>query len=71
MTDPLTNIPNRKAFDEAMRMALAAVAEGENVALMMCDIVNFITNASWKARCKGWKAFGVVGKVGDCDEPLM
>jgi diguanylate cyclase len=48
MTDPLTHIPNRKAFDEAMRLALAAVAEGENVALMMCDIDHFKSfNDSW------------------------
>jgi diguanylate cyclase len=48
MTDPLTHIPNRKAFDEAIRMGVAAAAEGENVALMMCDIDHFKTfNDTW------------------------
>ena len=42
MTDPLTNIANRKAFDEAVRAAITAVAkDGEEVSLLMCDIDHF------------------------------
>jgi diguanylate cyclase len=42
MTDPLTNIANRKAFDEAVRAAVTAVAqEDEPVTLLMCDIDHF------------------------------
>jgi diguanylate cyclase len=48
MTDPLTNIANRKAFDEAMRAALAAAQDGEPVSLLMCDIDHFKTfNDTW------------------------
>jgi diguanylate cyclase len=48
MTDPLTNIANRKAFDEAMRAALAAAQDGESVSLLMCDIDHFKTfNDTW------------------------
>ncbi len=48
MTDPLTNIANRKAFDEAMRAALAAAHDGESVSLLMCDIDHFKTfNDTW------------------------
>ena len=41
LTDPLTGVANRKAFDTAMETALQALAEGENVSLMMCDIDHF------------------------------
>ena len=41
LTDPLTGISNRKAFDAAMETAMLALAEGEHVSLMMCDIDHF------------------------------
>jgi diguanylate cyclase len=41
MTDPLTHIPNRKAFDDAVDAARRASAEGEDVCLLMCDIDHF------------------------------
>jgi diguanylate cyclase len=42
LTDPLTNIPNRKAFDDAVHSATAAVAkDGEAVTLLLCDIDHF------------------------------
>ena len=42
LTDPLTNLANRKAFDEAVRAAMAAVAlEGEDATLLICDIDHF------------------------------
>jgi diguanylate cyclase len=41
LTDPLTGIANRKAFDAAMEGAMRALAEGDNVSLMMCDIDHF------------------------------
>jgi diguanylate cyclase len=48
MTDPLTGIANRKAFDAAMETALLALAEGDNVSLLMCDIDHFKKfNDSW------------------------
>jgi diguanylate cyclase len=49
MTDPLTRIANRKAFDEAMRAAMAAVNdEGEAVTLLLCDIDHFKAfNDNW------------------------
>jgi diguanylate cyclase len=49
MTDPLTNIANRKAFDEAIRIAMDAVnAEGETVTLLLCDIDHFKAfNDNW------------------------
>jgi diguanylate cyclase len=49
MTDPLTHIANRKAFDEAMRAACEAVAkEGEEASLLLCDIDHFKKfNDSW------------------------
>ncbi|HYJ35039.1 MAG TPA: diguanylate cyclase, partial [Rhizomicrobium sp.] len=49
MTDPLTNLANRKAFDEAVRAALAAVAEeGEPVTMLLCDIDHFkMFNDTW------------------------
>jgi diguanylate cyclase len=48
LTDPLTAIANRKAFDTAMETAMLALAEGEAVALMMCDIDHFKKfNDSW------------------------
>ena len=49
MTDPLTRIPNRKAFDEAIRGAQAAVnQEGEAVTLLLCDIDHFKAfNDNW------------------------
>jgi len=48
MTDPLTQIANRKAFDEAVKSALNAVAEGETVSLLICDIDHFKKfNDSW------------------------
>ncbi len=49
MTDPLTGIANRKAFDEALLAAIAAVArDGEEVTLLMCDIDHFkLFNDTW------------------------
>ncbi len=49
MTDPLTRIANRKAFDEAMRAAIAGVnQDGEAVTLLLCDIDHFkIFNDNW------------------------
>jgi diguanylate cyclase len=49
MTDPLTGISNRKAFDEALLAAGAAVArEGEEVTLLLCDIDHFkLFNDTW------------------------
>jgi len=49
MTDPLTNIANRKAFDEAIRTAMDAVnADGEAVTLLLCDIDHFKAfNDNW------------------------
>src|SRR3954468_2312700 len=48
MTDPLTHIPNRKAFDEAVTSAVNGVAEGEQVTLLICDIDHFKKfNDSW------------------------
>jgi diguanylate cyclase len=41
LTDPLTGLANRKAFDAAMETAMIAFAEGEDVSLMMCDIDHF------------------------------
>jgi diguanylate cyclase len=42
LTDPLTNIANRKAFDDAVRQAVAHRAEtGEPVSLLLCDIDHF------------------------------
>jgi diguanylate cyclase len=42
LTDPLTNLANRKAFDEAARAAMAAVIlEGEDATLLICDIDHF------------------------------
>lgn len=41
LTDPLTNVANRKAFDEAVKAAIDAVAKGEDVSLLMCDIDHF------------------------------
>ena len=41
LTDPLTGIANRKAFDAAMESAMLALAEGDSVSLMMCDIDHF------------------------------
>jgi diguanylate cyclase len=41
MTDPLTNIANRKAFDDAMEAGRKAADAGEDVSLMMCDIDHF------------------------------
>ncbi|MFO1247924.1 MAG: GGDEF domain-containing protein [Alphaproteobacteria bacterium] len=48
MTDPLTNISNRKAFDEAVEAGRKAANEGEDVCLLMCDIDHFKKfNDSW------------------------
>jgi diguanylate cyclase len=49
LTDPLTGIPNRKAFDDAAEMARMAAAEaGEAVSLLLCDIDHFKKfNDSW------------------------
>jgi diguanylate cyclase len=41
MTDPLTGIANRKAFDEALQAATMAVVKGEDVSLLLCDIDHF------------------------------
>jgi diguanylate cyclase len=49
MTDPLTGIANRKAFDEALLAATTAVArDGEEVTLLLCDIDHFkLFNDTW------------------------
>jgi diguanylate cyclase len=48
LTDPLTNIANRKAFDNDVKAAMEAVAQGEDVALLLCDIDHFkIFNDTW------------------------
>jgi diguanylate cyclase len=48
MTDPLTHIANRKAFDDAMEAARKAADAGEEVSLLMCDIDHFKKfNDSW------------------------
>jgi diguanylate cyclase len=47
LTDPLTGIANRKAFDAAMEAAMAASAE-ETACLLICDIDHFKKfNDSW------------------------
>jgi diguanylate cyclase len=48
MTDPLTNIANRKAFDDAMEAGAVAASDGESISLLMCDIDHFKKfNDSW------------------------
>jgi diguanylate cyclase len=49
MTDPLTGISNRKAFDEALLTAIAAATrEEEKVTLLLCDIDHFkLFNDTW------------------------
>ena len=49
MTDPLTGISNRKAFEEAVAAAIAGVArDREEVTLLMCDIDHFkLFNDTW------------------------
>jgi diguanylate cyclase len=49
MTDPLTGIANRKAFDEALMAATTAAArDGEEVTLLLCDIDHFkLFNDTW------------------------
>ena len=49
LTDPLTNIANRKAFDDAVRQAMDNMAqENEAVTLLLCDIDHFKKfNDSW------------------------
>jgi diguanylate cyclase len=41
MTDPLTHIANRKAFDDAMEAGRKAAEDGEGVCLLRCDIDHF------------------------------
>jgi diguanylate cyclase len=41
LTDPLTGIANRKAFDTAMDTAMLALTESEDISLLMCDIDHF------------------------------
>jgi diguanylate cyclase len=42
LTDPLTGISNRKAFDNALAAAEAAMAEGDDpVSILLCDIDHF------------------------------
>jgi diguanylate cyclase len=43
LTDPLTGISNRKAFDDAVAQALEQVGEGEQISLLLCDIDHFKT----------------------------
>ncbi|MBV9045651.1 MAG: GGDEF domain-containing protein [Alphaproteobacteria bacterium] len=49
MTDPLTGIANRKAFDTELKAAIAEAKEsGEPLTLFMCDIDRFKTfNDTW------------------------
>jgi diguanylate cyclase len=49
LTDPLTGIANRKAFDDAVARAVAQMAqEPEAVTLLLCDIDNFKSfNDNW------------------------
>jgi len=49
MTDPLTGISNRKAFDEALAAAVTSVLrDREEVALLLCDIDHFkLFNDTW------------------------
>jgi diguanylate cyclase len=48
MTDPLTHIANRKAFDDAIEAGRNAADAGEEVSLLMCDIDHFKKfNDSW------------------------
>lgn len=49
LTDPLTNIANRKAFDDAAEAAREAVAANhEAVSLLLCDIDHFkVFNDNW------------------------
>lgn len=49
LTDPLTNIANRKAFDDAAKAAQDAVAANhEAVSLLLCDIDHFkLFNDNW------------------------
>ncbi|HTQ12787.1 MAG TPA: diguanylate cyclase [Rhizomicrobium sp.] len=49
LTDPLTGIANRKAFDTELAQAIAqARAAGEPLSLMMCDIDKFkVFNDTW------------------------
>jgi diguanylate cyclase len=49
LTDPLTGIANRKAFDTELQAAIAdAAASGEPLALFMCDIDRFKSfNDTW------------------------
>ncbi len=41
LTDPLTGIANRKAFDDAAEQAMQQIAGGEKVSLLLCDIDHF------------------------------
>ncbi len=49
LTDPLTGIANRKAFDDAAASAVEQIAQtGEDVSLLLCDIDHFKPfNDSW------------------------
>jgi diguanylate cyclase len=49
LTDPLTGVANRKAFDlELASAALQAAESGEKVSLLMCDIDHFkLFNDTW------------------------
>ena len=42
LTDPLTGVPNRKAFDAALERAMVqAVESGDRLSLLICDIDHF------------------------------
>ncbi|HEX3755014.1 MAG TPA: GGDEF domain-containing protein [Rhizomicrobium sp.] len=41
LTDPLTGIANRKAFDDAVGQAMEQIAQGQQVSLLLCDIDHF------------------------------
>jgi diguanylate cyclase len=49
LTDPLTSVPNRKAFDSELTSAVAVAEEtGEPLSLLMCDIDRFkVFNDTW------------------------
>ncbi len=63
-TDALTNIHNRRAFDEHMAKAVAAAAEsGQPLSLFMCDIDHFKRFNDEHGHRIGDQALSVVGSI--------